>query len=39
MRVAQGEVFGPVVPIFVANDEIYAVRLANNSQYALGSSI
>ena len=39
MRVAQEEVFGPVAPIFVANDEIDAVRLANNSQYGLGASI
>ena len=39
MRVAQEEVFGPVAPIFVADDEIDAVKLANNSQYGLGASI
>jgi acyl-CoA reductase-like NAD-dependent aldehyde dehydrogenase len=38
MRVAQ-EVFGPVAPIIVADDEIEAVRVANNSQYGLGASI
>ena len=37
MRVAQEEVFGPVAPIFVADDEIEAVRLANDSQYGLGA--
>ena len=39
MRVAQEEVFGPVAPIIVADDEIEAVRIANNSQYGLGASI
>jgi acyl-CoA reductase-like NAD-dependent aldehyde dehydrogenase len=39
MRVAQEEVFGPVAPIIVADTEIEAVRLANDSQYGLGASI
>jgi succinate-semialdehyde dehydrogenase/glutarate-semialdehyde dehydrogenase/succinyl-CoA reductase len=39
MRVAHEEVFGPVAPIIVADDEIDAVRLANDSQYGLGASI
>jgi acyl-CoA reductase-like NAD-dependent aldehyde dehydrogenase len=39
MRVAQEEVFGPAAPIIVADDEIEAVRLANDSQYGLGGSI
>jgi acyl-CoA reductase-like NAD-dependent aldehyde dehydrogenase len=39
MRVAQEEVFGPVAPIIVADDEIQSVRLANDSQYGLGASI
>jgi acyl-CoA reductase-like NAD-dependent aldehyde dehydrogenase len=39
MRVAQEEVFGPVAPIIVADDEIEAMRVANNSQYGLGASI
>ena len=39
MRVAQEEVFGPVASIFVADTEIEAVRIANDSQYGLGASI
>jgi acyl-CoA reductase-like NAD-dependent aldehyde dehydrogenase len=39
MRIAQEEVFGPVVPIIVAEDNMEAVRLANDSQYGLGASI
>ena len=39
MRVAQEEVFGPAAPIIVADDEIEAVRLANDSQYGLGASL
>ncbi len=37
MRVAQEEVFGPVAPIIVADGELEAVRLANDSQYGLGA--
>ncbi len=39
MRVAQEEVFGPVAPIITADSEIEALRLANDSQYGLGTSI
>ena len=39
MRVAQEEVFDPVAPIIVADGEIEAVRIANDSQYGLGASI
>ena len=39
MRVAQEEVFGPVAPIIVADGDMEAVRLANESQYGLGASI
>ena len=39
MRMGQEEVFGPAAPIMVADDEIDAVRLANDSQYGLGASI
>ena len=39
MRVAQEEVFGPAAPILVADDEIEAIKLANDSQYGLGASI
>src|ERR671921_2092028 len=31
MRIAQEEVFGPVAPIIVAEDEVEAIRLANDS--------
>ncbi|MDQ6862230.1 MAG: NAD-dependent succinate-semialdehyde dehydrogenase [Thermoproteota archaeon] len=39
MRVAQEEVFGPVAPIMVADDDMQAIKLANDSQYGLGASI
>jgi acyl-CoA reductase-like NAD-dependent aldehyde dehydrogenase len=39
MRVAREEVFGPAAAVIVANDEMEAVRLANDSQYGLGASI
>ncbi len=39
MRVAQEEVFGPVAPIIVADDDMHAIKLANDSQYGLGASI
>ena len=39
MRVAQEEVFGPVAPIIIADSEIEALRLANDSQYGLGASV
>ena len=39
MSIAQEEVFGPVAPIIVANDEAEAVVLANDSEYGLGASI
>ena len=39
MRVAQEEVFGPVAPIIVAEDDMQAIKLANDSQYGLGASI
>jgi acyl-CoA reductase-like NAD-dependent aldehyde dehydrogenase len=39
MSIAQEEVFGPVVPIIVADDEVEAIELANNSEYGLGASI
>jgi acyl-CoA reductase-like NAD-dependent aldehyde dehydrogenase len=39
MRIAQEEVFGPVAPIIVADDEMEAIKLANDSQYGLGASI
>ena len=39
MRVARDEVFGPVAPIMVIEDEKDAVRLANDSEFGLGASI
>jgi len=39
MRIAQEEVFGPVAPITVVENEREATRLANESQFGLGASI
>jgi succinate-semialdehyde dehydrogenase/glutarate-semialdehyde dehydrogenase/succinyl-CoA reductase len=39
MRIAQEETFGPVAPITVVEDEMEAVRLANDSEFGLGASI
>jgi acyl-CoA reductase-like NAD-dependent aldehyde dehydrogenase len=39
MEVAQEEVFGPVAPIIIANDEREAIRIANDSKFGLGASI
>ena len=39
MSIAQEEVFGPVAPIIVADDEVEAIELANDSHYGLGASI
>src|SRR5215472_3493848 len=39
MRMGQEEVFGPAAAIILADDEIEAVRLANDSEYALAASI
>jgi acyl-CoA reductase-like NAD-dependent aldehyde dehydrogenase len=39
MQIAQEEVFGPVAPIIVAEDEVEAIEIANDSEYGLGASI
>ena len=39
MRISQEEVFGPVALITVVNNEEEAIKLANGSQFGLGSSI
>jgi acyl-CoA reductase-like NAD-dependent aldehyde dehydrogenase len=39
MSIAQEEVFGPVAPIIIADDEDEAIELANDSEYGLGASI
>ncbi len=38
MRVVHEEVFGPVAPVTIAEDEMEDMRLANDSQYGLGAS-
>ncbi len=39
MEVAQEEVFGPLAPIIVADDEKEAINIANESKFGLGASI
>jgi acyl-CoA reductase-like NAD-dependent aldehyde dehydrogenase len=39
MRVAKEEVFGPVAPITVVENEMETIRVANDSEYGLGASI
>ncbi len=39
MRVAQEEIFGPVVVVIAYEDDDHAVELANQSAYGLGGSI
>jgi len=39
MKVVTEEVFGPVAPIIIVNDEEEAIKVANNSEYGLGASI
>ncbi|MGD9535002.1 MAG: NAD-dependent succinate-semialdehyde dehydrogenase [Candidatus Nitrosocosmicus sp.] len=39
MAIAQEEVFGPVAPILVAENEEEAIHLANDTEYGLGGSI
>ena len=39
MKVAQEEIFGPVAPVTVVEDEGEAIKIANDSQYGLGASI
>ena len=39
MKLVTEEVFGPVAPVIVVNDEQEAVRIANNSDFGLGASI
>src|SRR3989338_8976156 len=39
MKVVKEEVFGPVAPIIIVNDEKEALETANSSEYGLGASI
>lgn len=39
MRIAYEETFGPVAPVTVVEDEMEAVKLANDSEFGLGASI
>jgi aldehyde dehydrogenase len=39
MRVAREEIFGPVAPITVVEDDSEAINLANDSEYGLGASM
>src|ERR687892_724366 len=39
MEIAQEEVFGPVAPIIIANDEKHTLEIANDSKFGLGASI
>ncbi len=38
-RIVKEETFGPIAPITVVNDELEAIKLANNSEFGLGASI
>lgn len=39
MKVMYEEVFGPVAPVYVADDEAQAIRTANDSEFGLGASL
>jgi acyl-CoA reductase-like NAD-dependent aldehyde dehydrogenase len=39
MRIMREEVFGPVLPIVVVDDEQQAIELANDSDFGLGASV
>jgi succinate-semialdehyde dehydrogenase/glutarate-semialdehyde dehydrogenase len=39
MRIMREEIFGPVVPITVVDSEEEAIRLANDSEFGLGTSV
>jgi succinate-semialdehyde dehydrogenase/glutarate-semialdehyde dehydrogenase len=39
MRIMREEIFGPVLPVVVVEDEEEALRLANDSDFGLGASI
>ncbi len=39
MRIMREEIFGPVLPVVVVEDEQEAIRLANDSEFGLGASV
>jgi acyl-CoA reductase-like NAD-dependent aldehyde dehydrogenase len=39
MRIATEEVFGPIAPVIIAEDEKDAMKVANDSKFGLGASI
>ena len=39
MRIATEEVFGPIAPVIIAEDEKEAMKVANESKFGLGASI
>jgi succinate-semialdehyde dehydrogenase/glutarate-semialdehyde dehydrogenase len=39
MRIMREEIFGPVLPIVVVEDEAEAIELANDSEFGLGASV
>jgi acyl-CoA reductase-like NAD-dependent aldehyde dehydrogenase len=39
MRIAQEEIFGPVITVIPAEDDEDAVRIANDSEYGLSGSV
>ena len=39
MRIAQEEIFGPVLSVLSFQDEAEAIRLANNTSYGLGAAV
>lgn len=39
MRVMHEEVFGPVAPVYVAEDEKEAIAVANDTEFGLGASV
>ncbi len=39
MKIAQEEVFGPIAPIMIANDDLEAINIANDTEYGLGASL